>query len=82
MRVQLPRTSLDSALRAVVDDRPNRPQRVIRRHPRFQIDVAEQSARTPIPASHPPSPHRGGPLRQTPTTIAPPCATFFNSLLV
>jgi hypothetical protein len=53
----------------VVDDRPDRPQRVIRRHPGFQIDVTEQTLRLPILATHPPAPASGRSLPPTYQTM-------------
>jgi hypothetical protein len=53
----------------VVDDRPDRPQRVIRRHPSFEIDVTEQTARPPILAPH--SPSGCPPLSKLPDLASP-----------
>jgi hypothetical protein len=74
MRVQRLELARQPA-QSVVDDPPDRPQRVIRRHPGFQINIAEQTARLPILAPHPPCPICGGPPPAT-YQITPPHATF------
>jgi hypothetical protein len=60
MRVQRLELTRQPA-QSVVDDPPDRPQRMIRRHPGFQINIAEQTARLPILAPHPPCPISGWP---------------------
>jgi hypothetical protein len=59
----------------VVDDGPDRPRQVIRRHPRLEVDVTEQVARPSILAPHPLNPHLVARLRQT-YQIIPSNATF------
>jgi hypothetical protein len=53
MRVQRRELARKRA-QGVVDHRPDRPPRVIRRHPRLQIDVTEETDRAPILTPHPP----------------------------
>jgi hypothetical protein len=62
MRVQRLELARQPA-QSLVDERPDRPQRVIRRHPRFEINVTEQTARPPILASHSANPASGRPPR-------------------
>ena len=45
----------------VIDDRPDRPQRVIRRYPGFEINLPEQTAPPPLLAPQPPHPASGCP---------------------
>ena len=41
----------------LLDDQPHRPQRMIRRHPGLQIDIAEQTTRLPNLTAHHRTPH-------------------------
>jgi hypothetical protein len=56
MRVQRRELTRQRA-QGIVDDRPDRSQRMLRRHPRLKIDLTEQAARAPVPTTHLPTPH-------------------------
>src|SRR5471030_2263313 len=64
----------------LVHDRPDRSQRMIPPHPRLQVNVAEQLARSIVAAAHVPSPNLVGANESRSTARRQP--PFFNSLLV